>query len=253
MYLLQEAEAECQIILSSSRFEKEVLDQLDQLLTEIGVNLDLDLKAIIENLPEAGTSTEAIKFIQKKHDFKPDLFLPQYQADPIHRMIPKRSRLSILETADLAVDHDRSRSSSLKNLEERMISAIEPEFAQLNRDQFRGNFNYFLRIDRRPQALEKMEGKGLKAKSGWVSDKIQGFDLLADNLYHTKSLLQTLAKYPSANFPGAVNPNHTWLRIVALVSLYYGCLAEPGFFVSVTDRLLRNVATFYGTMPLCFV
>jgi hypothetical protein len=38
--------------------------------------------------------------------------------------------------------------------------------------------------------------------------------------------------------------------MVALVSLHYGCLAKPGTFVSATDRLLHDVATFYGMIRI---
>lgn len=124
--------------------------------------------------------------------------------------------------------------------------AIGPGFGQVDRDQFRGNVAYFLRIDRRPHSLERKEGRGHKAQSGWTLDKIRHFDLLVDNLYHAKALLEELSKYPPAKVSGSVSPNRTWLRMVALVSLYYGCLAEPGIFVSAMDRLLHDIATFYG-------
>lgn len=100
LYMLQEAEAACQTMLTSCRFEKEIQQLIDELFVEVGINLDLDLSKIINDLPEAGLTDEAINIIQEEHNFEQDLLLPQYQSQPIHRMIHKRFKLRDLGDAD---------------------------------------------------------------------------------------------------------------------------------------------------------
>jgi hypothetical protein len=73
-------------------------------------------------------------------------------------MIPKRLKLRDLDEADSTLEYDRS--SSLKDLDEQLVLAIEPEFRQVDPDQFRGNAAYFLNIDQRPHSLERKEGRG---------------------------------------------------------------------------------------------
>jgi hypothetical protein len=82
--MFKEAEAECQTMLTGFRFEKKIQHQLDELLVEVGINLELDLSSIIKDLPVAGSTDEAIKIIQEEHNFKQDLLLPQYQPQQIH-------------------------------------------------------------------------------------------------------------------------------------------------------------------------
>jgi hypothetical protein len=116
---------------------------------------------------------------------------------------------------------------------------------------------YFLGICKRLSHLDTVgsPGHGRGTATGRFKNAryIALADLLHNNIYHTRRLFDLLLAQtggvPLEKHVGhaLANARKTWLRMIAVIAFYYSGVAEPGYILSVTERLLNDLITCFST------
>ncbi|KAK0115498.1 hypothetical protein ONS96_013952 [Cadophora gregata f. sp. sojae] len=242
LYLLQRAEAECRS--KTTHLEGMAIRLLDGLLEETGLDAFSTNPTIV-----AKSNEEAAQKLQELCGFTEDLVLPQFAANPIHRIVAKRTMIANLNPRE-PVDTNIWATIDLETVDAQLCAALPKAFEEIDRAQFIANFTHLVAITERPASLYTSQGRRKKTPAALHSDKIPAIDLLKDNLYHAHKLLLSLPSDPgNKNCPNKVLPSKTWLRMVALVAIFYGCIAEPGLLVSVSNQLLKDLLAYYDIDP----
>ncbi|RDW94514.1 hypothetical protein BP5796_00277 [Coleophoma crateriformis] len=260
LYYLQEAESECNASLHDFSFETAVIGYIDRLIStknwnETAYESTAALQAHIKSIHQ-----QAITLIMKEHDFAP-IYLPSSLRTTVFTRSTQRTsevleHVKAPEPLDLSLWSD----SSMKDCSTRMVQALPLIFGAVDPQRFEFTMAFFLSISERLSSLSSTTPKckpGCTPRRGrdtalLAARTIPFEDLLHDNVYHMKKLFEILQQESLLRSRTDMEKEEcrqtsekTWLRIIALVSLYYGCLAEPGSILTVIEKLLQDLGSCF--------
>lgn len=254
LLLLQQAEVECRQQLSSTTLEPAFLHHLDILISRTGM-LDRNpesLSLISETVSK--TIQAAIASISEKHAFRPNYYLEEIFCSPIHKATPMRFKIKEPSTPrSEPVISTLFSHGSLHEHAHRLGCSLQSLFDGIDFQGFQTNMQYFAGIDERLPKLTSGEypsrrknHPGRRAKF-FQSEDLLPSDLLHDNVYHTRSLLETIfIENNTMSDAAAAEARKTWLRMLGVLSITYGLTDEPSRLLSITERLLQDLMACFS-------
>jgi hypothetical protein len=259
LYHLQETASECQQVLEEGELEATIVSWIDGLLSRLDKTM-LAAPASLPTLQETAKRTyqEAIELLRKKHDFNPVLNIPGASPKVFARIFRARPKAEEQDSNRREpVDATLWSHGSLQDIGRRLTNRLHRLRGSLDFDRFATNLRYFLGIQARLPHLEDgqdtWQGRahntvqyGARRTRFRQAKDIESFDLLHDNVYHAARIFSALVQEASG-LPSHVDvrleqANKTWLRMLAVIAIYYGGIYEPGYILSVVDRLLSDLA-----------
>jgi hypothetical protein len=241
VYHMQNAQTECQTLLSGTVLETAITTEIDRLLSDFTERDCPELAFLgqgwLVHLP-------AINYIKKTLGFEPRYICKE----KIVRLFTNRGKINPSSSAisphpfftkDTPILKSTPPSTPLEGLASSLTKQVSMVCREIDIERFKSNLQGFLNVkERLPRLIgavnPRADAKGIKALRLQLHDES---DLLHDNLFHIHKLFDKLKeeKLKTSNFGEA---EHIWLRLMAIIAICFGCTSEPAFFLTTMDRLL---------------
>ncbi|KAE9373250.1 hypothetical protein N431DRAFT_465547 [Stipitochalara longipes BDJ] len=259
LFNVQGAGIECRQKLTSTTMENATIEAIDGLLSVISSEPSSTPGAMFPGKCQHGM---AIRWIMSTYDFSPEepwefmLSKPWtllrhkhgLHGDTTYALHPTKFQKGARPTRT-----DQPIEEPLGELDTILAGYVDMVLKEIDRTRFNANFKAFnaIRI-RLPEMLTRGSSKKSLAETRDEWGRVQAghmesADLLHDNIFHAQALksiiLEKLQHHPAAQLKYI---EQTWLRLIAIIAICFGCTSEPAFFLTTMDMLLDQLRYHIG-------
>ena len=257
LLLLQQTEIECRGLIDTSVLEPKIIDRIDVLLSRMtATELENPVSLSVLRAESRRTFKAAIAELSKRLEFETNYFFPELPVSPISRITPNTFNVKRV-ASQTGTESTLWSYGSFHDHATRLANRLQFLFDGVDPRRFQTNMRYFLGIqDRLPQLNsgqypKRRVGRNSRRRKFFQSSDLLPGDLLHDNVYHGKTLLDTLLmenqEFLSRRRPDTPKyARKTWTRMLAILSLAYGLIDESAYLLSATERLLNDLSACFG-------
>jgi hypothetical protein len=252
--ILKKAERELWDTISNTKFETVIVQEIDHLLLSCFTD---------EVLPELGypggglqVHAEAIKWVMNRYSFQPNYVDGQKDANPFESVrdaqVKQPPLLDPFFSKQIPVFSTVLSCGSLAEHDSRLTQRIPLVLAEIDIDLFKSNLQGFLNTKTRLDHLQATAPRKTSAGfeySSFKAGELSHAELLHDNLVHAHKLFELLQSDEVFDYNSSVIQK-TWLQLMAVLAICYGCTSESAFFLTTMDRLLSKLRDEIGKYSL---